>query len=126
MMDFENNILLKLRRSMNDVSVVYPLAGRSGLFENDARYGQIVYRLGAKTATSRSTTEEIVVDTIYGLAGVQTPVREASSYPGYPLAKKPNGAALVFYVLWPAAVATVILSRRHPGGVEDGRRIPSR
>jgi hypothetical protein len=33
MMDFENNILLKLRRSMPDVNVIYPLAGRSGLFE---------------------------------------------------------------------------------------------
>jgi len=113
MMDFENNVLLKLRRSMRDVNVTYPLAGRSGLFENDTRYGTIDYRLGAKTATSRSTTEEIVLDTIYELAGVRTPAREPSTYPGYPLARKPNSVALVFYLLWPAAVAlTVILSRR--------------
>ena len=81
---------------------IYPLAGRSGLFENDARYGKIEYRLGAKTAMSRSTTEEIVLDTIYGLAGVRAPAREASTYPGYPLAKRPAGAAVVFYVLWPS------------------------
>jgi len=113
MMDFENNVLLKLRRSMREVDVIYPLAGRSGLFENDARYGTIDYRLGAKTATSRSTTEEIVLDTIYELAGVHAPAREPSTYPGYPLARKPNGVALIFYLLWPAAVAlTVILSRR--------------
>ena len=112
MTDFENNVLVKLRRSMPDVTVNYPLAGRSGLFENDARYGTIEYRLGEKSATSRSTTEEIVLDTIYDLAGVHAPAREASTYPGYPLAKKPVGAAVVFYVLWPAALLTVILLRR--------------
>jgi ABC-2 type transport system permease protein len=112
MTDFENNVLLKLRRSMRDVTVIYALAGRSGLFENDARYGTIEYRLGAKSATNRSTTEEIVLDTIYDLAGVRSPAREASAYAGYPLAKKPNGAALAFYVLWPAVLLAVFLSRR--------------
>jgi ABC-2 type transport system permease protein len=104
MMDFENNVLLKLRRSMRDVSVIYPLAGRSGLFENDARYGSIVYHLGLKTAMSRSTTEEIVLDTIYDLGGIRSPAREASPYPGYPLAKRARGAGWVFYLLWPVIV----------------------
>jgi ABC-2 type transport system permease protein len=112
MMDFENNVLLKLRRSMREVNVIYPLAGRSGLFENDARYGRVVYRLGVKTATSRSTTEEIVLDTIYELAGVHAPAREASPYAGYPLAKKPSGAALVFYILWPIAVLLAVIQSR--------------
>jgi len=112
MMDFENNVLLKLRRSMSDVSVIYPLAGRSGLFETDARYGTIDYRLGAKSAMSRSTTEEIVLDTIYDLASVRAPAREAPAYAGYPLAKKPMGADWVFYLLWPAAVVTVIVTVR--------------
>jgi ABC-type transport system involved in multi-copper enzyme maturation permease subunit len=123
MMDFENNVLLKLRRSMRAVNVIYPLAGRSGLFENDARYGTIEYRLGAKSATSRSTTEEIVLDTIYELAGVLAPAREESAYAGYPLAKKPNGAAVVFYVLWPIAVIlAVIQSRRRVAEVARARR----
>ena len=113
MMDFENNVLVKLRRSMRNITVIYPIAGRSGLFENDARYGSILYRLGTKSAMSRSTTEEIVLDTIYELANVRVPAREASTYPGYPLAKRATGAALVFYVLWPIAVVlTVIQSRR--------------
>src|SRR3954469_21192223 len=112
MMDFENNVLLKLRRSMPDVNVIYPLAGRSGLFENDARYGTIDYRLGAKSTTSRSTTEEIVLDTIYELAGVRAPTREASIYAGYPLAKKPTGAAVVFYVVWPIAIVLVVIQSR--------------
>jgi ABC-type transport system involved in multi-copper enzyme maturation permease subunit len=112
MTDFENNVLLKLRRSMDDVNVIYPLAGRSGLFENDARYGSIVYRLGAKSTMNRSTTEEIVLDTIYDLAGLRAPSREASTYPGYPLAKRAGGAGWVFYVLWPAVLVAVFVSRR--------------
>ncbi|HEV7571091.1 MAG TPA: hypothetical protein VGQ21_06295 [Thermoanaerobaculia bacterium] len=129
MTDFENNVLLKLRRSMSDVNVIYPLAGRSGLFENNARYGTIEYRLGAKSAMSRSTTEEIVLDTIYDLARLRAPAREAPTYAGYPLAKRARGAAVVFYVLWPAAVLAVILSRRRRwsakrGTPEDGRRTP--
>jgi len=124
MMDFENNVLLKLKRSMSDVTVIYPLAGRSGLFENDARYGTIEYRLGAKSTTSRSTTEEIVLDTIYALAGVRAPAREASSYPGYPLAKKPNGAAVIFYILWPVVLLAAIVSRRLTTETQRTQRNP--
>ncbi len=112
MTDFENNVLLKLRRAKRDVRVIYPLAGRSGLFENDARYGEVVYQLGSKSAMSRSTTEEIVLDTIYGLAGVRAPARETSSYPGYPLAKRASGAEMVFYVAWPIVVAVIWFVRR--------------
>jgi ABC-type transport system involved in multi-copper enzyme maturation permease subunit len=116
MNDFESNVLLKLRRSMPNVRVVYPLAGRSGLFENDSHYGEILYRLGTKTVMSRSTTEEIVLDTIYELAGVPAPMREAPSYPGYPLAKRASGAEIVFYGVWPAMVfALWFVIRRRSG-----------
>jgi ABC-2 type transport system permease protein len=104
MADLENNVLVKLRRAMPRLLVRYPLAGRSGLFENDDRYGEIVYQLRGKTAVSRSTTEEIVVETIAGLAGVTAPPPASPSYPGYPLAKEPAGAPFVFYILWPCAV----------------------
>lgn len=113
MTDLENNVLVKLRRAMPHLTVLYPLAGRSGLFENDDRYGQIVYRLRNKTTTDRSTTEEIVLETIAGLAGVKAPPPAESEYPGYPLAKEPAGAAVVFYALWPGAViAAWIMTRR--------------
>jgi ABC-type transport system involved in multi-copper enzyme maturation permease subunit len=112
MMDFENNVLLKLRRSMPDVNVIYPLAGRSGLFENDARYGTIEYRLGAKSTMSRSTTDEIVLDTIYALAGVRAAAREASAYSGYPLVKRAAGAEWVFYIVWPIVVVGMVIPSR--------------
>jgi hypothetical protein len=112
MNDFESNVLVRLRRAVPRLRVRYPFAGRSGLFDNDARHGQIRYDLGARSAISRSTTEEIVLETIYGLAGVAAPQRGESSYPGYPLPKRPAGAAYVFYALWPAAVATAFFALR--------------
>lgn len=112
MNDFESNVLVRLRRAMPRLRVRYPFAGRSGLFDNDDRYGQIRYDLGAQSATSRSTTEEIVLETIYGLAGVAAPPHAESSYPGYPLPKSPAGAALVFYALWPVAVITAFFALR--------------
>ena len=102
--DYERNVLAKLRRTLRDVRVDYPYAGRSALFENDARYGTIVYRIGAKEAASRSTTEEIVLDEIETLAGLTPPARGEGAYPGYPLHAAPRGAAAIFYVVWPLLV----------------------
>jgi len=129
MSDFENNVLVKLRRAMR-VEVHYPFGGSSALFENDPRYGEIHYRLGGKTAISRSTTEEIVLETISSLwsgglqpAGVAPGIRRAEArrstgdeYPGYPLAKRPASAALIFYVLWPLGVLTAWLLRSRRTG----------
>jgi len=100
MSDFERNVLVKLRRTM-DVRVNYPLEGRSGLFE---KYGDIEYRMGGKTAVSKSTTEEIVLETVYGIAGLPVPPRSESAYTGYPLAAQPKGATILFYVLWPLLI----------------------
>jgi len=110
MNDFAN-VLAKLRRTMRDVNVRYPLEGRSGLFE---AYGQIEYRLGGRVARNRSTTEEIVLETIYGIAGVPVPPHSDSAYTGYPLVARPAGAALIFYLLWPVTVSLVwMVSRRN-------------
>ncbi|MBV8516141.1 MAG: ABC transporter permease [Acidobacteria bacterium] len=103
MNDFEREVLVKLRRAMR-VTVRYPYAGRSGLFDNDPRYGTIEYHLAGRDAVSRSTTPDIVLETIYGLARVPMPPRGEPSYPGYPLAKHARGAAVVFYALWPLSV----------------------
>lgn len=97
--DLEANTLLKLRRTMR-VHVAYPLEGRSALFENDDRYGTIEYSLGGRKTVNRSTTEAIVLETIFSLARVPVPPAEESSYAGYPLRSQPRAAA-VFYLLWP-------------------------
>ena len=112
MNDFQRNVLVKLRRAIPQVDVEYPYAGRSALFEEDQHYGEIHYRLGTKKTASRSTTEEIVVETIATLAGLPAPAVTESTYPGYPLAKRPAGAAIVFYLLWPAAIIAARAIRR--------------
>ncbi|MFL6246426.1 MAG: ABC transporter permease [Thermoanaerobaculia bacterium] len=111
--DLEANTLVKLRRTM-PLHVRYPLEGRSALFENDDRYGTIEYRLGGRRAVNRSTTEAIVLETIFGLAGVTPPAAEESSYPGYPLRAQPRSAAWIFYVIWPALtlLAASLCTRR--------------
>jgi hypothetical protein len=107
--DYERNVLTKLKRTMRDVRVAYPYAGRTALFENDDRYGTFVYLLGGKELVSRSTTEEIVLDELETLAGLKPPTRDAPAYPGYPLKASPHhpsssGAAMLFHVVWPLLV----------------------
>ena len=115
--DYERNVLTKLRRSVRDLRVEYPYAGQTALFENDGRYGTIVYRVGNRQHVSRSTTEEIVLDELETLAGLPPPRRGEAAYPGYPLASgaagfspptEPGGpkpaAPLAFYVIWPLLV----------------------
>jgi hypothetical protein len=105
--DLERGVLGKLRRALADVRVVYAARGRSGLFARaEDHYGEVWYAVGGRQAMSRSATEEIVLETIYEVAGIAKPTRsDASPYPGYPLAATGGGSALIFFVLWPLAVA---------------------
>jgi hypothetical protein len=111
--DYERNVLTKLRRTLSDLRVEYPYAGRTALFENDEQYGTIVYRIGRKETVSRSTTEEIVLDELETLAGLTPPHRGEGVYPGYPLNAPARGAATLFYVVWPLLIgACFLVSRR--------------
>jgi len=112
--DYERNVLTKLRRTLRDLRVEYPYAGRTALFENDDRYGTIVYRVRGKEAVSRSTTEEIVLDELETLAGLTPPERGEAMYPGYPLDASPRGAAVLFHAVWPllVLVARAVFVRR--------------
>ncbi|MDB4873634.1 MAG: hypothetical protein JWM41_80 [Gemmatimonadetes bacterium] len=104
--DLERGVLAKLRRTMRSVSVSYAANSRSGLFErpND-HYGEVWYDLGGKREMTRSTTEPIVLETIYRLAGRPAPAAaDESPYPGYPLAAHVTLAPWVFFVFWPAIV----------------------
>jgi len=112
--DYERNVLTKMRRSLRDLRIEYPYAGRTAMFDNDDRYGTIVYRIGAKEAVSRSATEEIVLDEMETLAGLTPPRRGQSDYPGYPLNASPRGAATLFYVVWPLLVIVFFVIARRP------------
>jgi len=104
--DLERGVLAKLRRVMPSVEVVYAAQSRSGLFERpNEHYGEVYYELGGHRAMLRSTTEPIVLETLYQLAGRQPPTAAATvPYPGYPLAARPTIAPWLFFVVWPVAL----------------------
>src|SRR5262249_25568664 len=97
LMDLERSILSKLRRLLPRVEVEYAADSRSGLFEGEeSHYGEIWYQLGDEKALIISTTEPIVLEELYKLAGLEPPAPvEEPPYPGYPLAARPKGAALI-------------------------------
>ena len=104
--DFEQNVLRKLRRSVSKLEVDYAASRRTGLFEGaDEHYGEIWYELRGQKIVDRSTIEEVVLEQIYKLAGVNVPERASDDgFPGYPLATQPKHAAAIFYVVWPVLV----------------------
>jgi ABC-2 type transport system permease protein len=115
LMDYERGVLNKMRRVLPRLEVVYAAQSRTGLFEGaEERYGEIWYELGGRKAMNRSTTEPIVLEQLYQLAGIAAPApSDEPVFPGYPLAAHPKGARLVFYALWPLAVILAWRLARH-------------
>jgi ABC-type transport system involved in multi-copper enzyme maturation permease subunit len=106
--DLNRNVLSKLERIHPNIVIAYSARTRSGLFEGD-HYGEVWYELGGGKTMLRSTTEPIVLETIFRLAGVPTPSAETNPYQGHPLVARPAGAAWIYYVLWPLVVACAAL-----------------
>lgn len=106
LMDLERSIINKLQRILPRVEVAYAAQSRSGLFEGPSeRYGEIWYQLGERKVMSRSTTEAIVLETLYQLAGIQPPAHaDENDFGGHPLPARPTGAAWIFYGLWPLLI----------------------
>jgi ABC-type transport system involved in multi-copper enzyme maturation permease subunit len=106
LVDLERGVFAKLRRVMPGLTITYAARGRSELFASPGEhYGEIWYELGGKRAMSRSATEEIVLETLYDLAGIKPPASNSSvSYSGYPLKTRPAHAGLVFWLFWPLLV----------------------
>ena len=104
--DLERGVLAKLRRTMKEVDVTYAARGRSGLFERpDQHYGEIWYQLGDRREMTRSTTDEIVLETIYRLAGRAAPSpADEKAYSGYPLTARVSAIPWLFFVAWPLGV----------------------
>ena len=107
--DLERNAFRKLRRALPNARIEYVSATSTGLFEQAAdKYGEIWYYLNGASARSRITTPEGVVESVMSLARVEAPAESADDvFRGYPLAVRPRGAALVFYLAWPLAVAVL-------------------
>lgn len=112
--DLERGVLRKLERILPDVRIERTVKTGTGLFARSGEgYGEVWYQIGDKRAMTRSTTEPIVLETIYALGGVPAPSPDtARAYPGYPLAVQPRGSSLIFFVLMPVLVALLWWWRR--------------
>jgi ABC-2 type transport system permease protein len=117
--DFEHRALSKLRRVKPRVDVKYESSTSIGLFEQtNPHYGEIWYRCGGRSATSRATTAENALESIYSVCGVAAPVEGGEDvFRGHPLAVAPKGAAAVFYIFWPivTACAALVARRKYYG-----------
>jgi len=111
--DYERSVLVRLRRVLPDLKVRYTASSRGGLFEGRG-YGEIWYSVGHRRSMLRSTTEPIVLEHLYRLAGAVPPASPADAYPGHPLAARPTGAALLFDLAWPLAAGLAFLLARGP------------
>jgi hypothetical protein len=104
-MDLDRSIISKLKRILPRLEVDYAANSRTGLFEeSEDHYGEIWYEMGGRKAMNRSTTEPIVLEQLYELAGLDPPDHsEENEFSGYPLAARPRWAAGIFYMAWPLA-----------------------
>jgi len=104
--DLQRNVLAKLERVMPHVSI--RLATERQSFASavgEESYGEIEYRYGARSDTSRSTSPREILPLIYGLAGAQPPAPISSAeFPGYPLIM--DGA---FALIWFLAVLPILI-----------------
>src|SRR5271165_2509644 len=104
--ELDRRAISKLRRILPRLDVQYLSASSIGLFEQTSKdYGEIQYFVNGRSAVSRATTEEGVLETLYDIAGVQ-PRKDLSEpvFRGHPLAALPTGAPAVFYFLWPGLI----------------------
>jgi ABC-2 type transport system permease protein len=109
--DLDHRVIAKLRRVRPDVDVRYQSATSIGLFEQTSTgYGEIWYDIQGKKAMSRAVTAEVVLETIYSLAGVTPAAESGDVFRGHPLMARPAKAAMVFYMLWPALVVSVVVA----------------
>jgi ABC-2 type transport system permease protein len=103
--DFEQNVLRKLRRNLSRLKVDYAAGSQTGLFEgSDDHYGEIWYEMRGEKIMERSTIEQVVLEQVYKLAGINPPAAiEDNDFPGYPLVARPKWASWIFYGIWPLA-----------------------
>jgi len=110
--DLERNVLAKLKRALPHMSVEYAAQSRTGLFDGSnygGSYGEVWYEIAGRKQMSRSSTEPIVLETIYHVAGIAAlpPAAAEAAYSGYPLEASPKYATALLVVLWPLGMAVL-------------------
>ena len=105
--DFERNVLTKLRRTLPRLAVTYTSSSSTGLFEQSSpRYGEITYGSRGREVTTRATTAESALESIYRVTNTAPPAEDnGPEFRGHPLQAHPRFAPLIFYGAWPLACA---------------------
>jgi len=114
-LELERRPFAKLRRVLPGVAIHYVARTASGLYElADPGYGEIWYEMSGRREMSRMVTDEGVLESIFAVANITPSDENETPYMGHPLVAEPKGAALIFYGVWPVAVATIgfVLARR--------------
>lgn len=117
--DLQRSVLHKIER-VTEIRLTTTARTSTGMFERPVEgYGEIWYEWNGQRRMTRSTTLPIVLEMLYDLTGLKSPTaRGPSAYPGYPLKATPRGAAVLFYVVWPALLLGVAVvarrTRNHP------------
>ncbi len=103
LLDLEQDVLAKLRRSVPKLNVTYAQIKSAGLFsasEND-NYGLIQYEYGGRHDQSYSNSQNEILPIIYNLVGLQVVPDSMPTYRGHPLAIEATGSRWLFYIFLP-------------------------
>ncbi|HEX5475205.1 MAG TPA: hypothetical protein VFX12_11125 [Vicinamibacterales bacterium] len=111
----ERGPFAKLRRVVPSMRVTYVARTGTGMYEeSDPGYGEVRYTYEGRTASSREVSDEGVLETIFDLAHLAPGGEEEEGFRGHPLVATAKGAAVLFYVVWPAVVVglAILVGRR--------------
>jgi ABC-2 type transport system permease protein len=105
--DLQRNVLSKLERTVQNVTIRLVTAGQSVIGSaGEVSYGEIEYSYGGHSANSRSTSHREALPLLYGLAGIPVPVPQpGEDYPGYPLVADGWIALPCFFAALPLLIA---------------------
>ena len=103
LLDLEQDVLAKLRRSVPKLKINYVYNKETGLFsahENDA-YGLIQYEYAGQRDQTYSNSHEEILPIIYALAGIQVIADPVTPYGGHPLMADATRYSWWFYIVLP-------------------------
>ncbi len=103
LLDLEQGVLARLRRSVQKLNIQYTPSLSTGLFQaaGSDKYGLIQYEYGGKNDQSYSNSEDEILSIIYHLAGIKVVPDPVPDYKGYPLVADVSGSRWWFYLYLP-------------------------
>ncbi len=103
LLDLEQDVLAKLRRSVPKLHVKYVQVKSADLFaaSEDDNYGLIQYEYSGQHDQSYSNSQNEILPIIYNLSGLQVVPDPVSTYRGHPLVAEVTDSRWWFYIILP-------------------------